>query len=172
MDIEHFMPNSYENYYSDVSELSDSEDDRWKVDQKMILTGKTAQFRPYSSHNRTRNRHLKLETPPAALNQLGRLSLPSPNKTTPTAEFKQPDGRGYSTLNVVETMKEALRNSSRPKFSNNNLRLPNDNYVYYLNLKLLALEIFLRNHSSSLSKYEARFLENLLRHYKNIKILD
>ncbi|GIY25207.1 hypothetical protein CDAR_615681 [Caerostris darwini] len=33
-------------------------------------------------------------------------------------------------------------------------------------------QIFLRNHSSSLSKYEARFLENQLGHYKNIKILD
>ncbi|GIY32923.1 hypothetical protein CEXT_573811 [Caerostris extrusa] len=36
MDIEHLMPNPYENYDSDVSELSDSEDDRWKDDQNDI----------------------------------------------------------------------------------------------------------------------------------------
>ncbi|GIX76192.1 uncharacterized protein CDAR_484341 [Caerostris darwini] len=37
MDIEHLMPNPYENYDSDVSELSDSEDDEWKDDQNDIV---------------------------------------------------------------------------------------------------------------------------------------
>ncbi|GIX72447.1 hypothetical protein CDAR_253551 [Caerostris darwini] len=36
MGIEHLMPNPYENYDSDVSELSDSEDDEWKDDQNDI----------------------------------------------------------------------------------------------------------------------------------------
>ncbi|GIX70117.1 hypothetical protein CDAR_312561 [Caerostris darwini] len=36
MDIEHLMQNPYENYDSDVSELSDSEDDEWKDDQNDI----------------------------------------------------------------------------------------------------------------------------------------
>ncbi|GIX76185.1 nucleic-acid-binding protein from transposon X-element [Caerostris extrusa] len=45
-------------------------------------------------------------------------------KPLPPLNLSNPTDADTALSNVVDTMKEALRNSSRPKFSNNNLRLP------------------------------------------------
>ncbi|GIY74599.1 RNA-directed DNA polymerase from mobile element jockey [Caerostris extrusa] len=45
-------------------------------------------------------------------------------KPLPPLNLSNPTDADSALSNVVDTMQEALRNSSRPKFSNNNLRLP------------------------------------------------